>query len=693
MSTKVTDEHLRRGAVVYVRQSTITQVLEHKESQRRQYALADRARSLGFDLVETIDDDLGRSGSGLVKRPGFQKLVALVCTRPIGAIFCIEASRLARNGRDWHQLIDLCSLVGTLVIDADGVYDPRLTNDRLLLGLKGTMSEYELNLFRQRSLAARDAKAKRGELQFQLPPGYQWDELGRIELDPDERVVEIVRLVFRKFVEFGSVRQVYLWFAERALQIPVRQRKSRIGWRNPAYHNIRAVLTNPLYAGAYVFGRKETRTRVIDGRAVKTTGHPRPREKWGVLIRDHHPSYISWDEFERNMSVLSENAHMRKRAAKKAGRGGQALLTGMLRCGRCGHMLHVFYGNRVTSAHRYMCRGSESRRLGRCLGIGGIRVDRAVSHQVARALEPVAIEAAIEAAGQQEQRRRDICETIARELESAKYEASLAEKRHHAVDPEKRLVARELEERWERALAQVAEIEARLSDATKEIDQCVEGNTESLLALSKDIRSVWNSERAANRTRQRIVQLLICEIIVDITGDEAEVVLLVHWSGGRHTEIRVPRKRGFSAGDEGPTPVEAMRKMGGRWTDREVAVALNRARCRHESGGTWTTVRVSELREKLGIAAYDPSRPRKETVTADEAAIRLGICIGSIRKLINEGTLPAEQVMKYAPWEIPVAALDTDLVRKGVQAIKERRPRNYPKLDDLRSLKLPGFDE
>src|SRR5215472_10457356 len=229
MHSKITLEHLGRGAVVYVRQSTIGQIAEHTESQRRQYALADSARSLGFASVAVIDDDLGRSGSGLVERPGFQKLVAAVCSGLTGAVFCIEASRLARNGRDWHHLIDLCALVGTLVIDPDGTYDPRMVNDRLLLGLKGTMSEYELSLLRQRGIAARDSKALRGELQFRLPPGYCWNELGQIEMDPDERISGVIRLLFDKFQELGSARQVLLWVQDQMLQLPISRRQHRTG--------------------------------------------------------------------------------------------------------------------------------------------------------------------------------------------------------------------------------------------------------------------------------------------------------------------------------------------------------------------------------------------------------------------------------------------------------------------------------
>ena len=245
MSPKITPDHLGRGAVVYVRQSTMGQVVENTESQRRQYGLAEAARALGFASVAVIDDDLGRSGSGLVERPGFQKLVASVCAGTIGAVFCIEASRLARNGRDWHHLIDLCALVGTLVIDPDGTYDPRLVNDRLLLGLKGTMSEYELSLLRQRGLAARDSKAQRGELRFALPPGYCWNELGRIEMDPDQRISDTIRLVFDKFRELGSARQVMLWLQDAALKLPVMRRNTltcRMEWRPAAYHTVLQVL-------------------------------------------------------------------------------------------------------------------------------------------------------------------------------------------------------------------------------------------------------------------------------------------------------------------------------------------------------------------------------------------------------------------------------------------------------------------
>lgn len=696
MNPKITPEHLSRDAVVYVRQSTPGQVLEHTESKRRQYALADSARQLGFVSVPVIDDDLGRSGSGLVERPGFQKLVAAVCGGTVGAVFCIEASRLARNGRDWHHLIDLCALVNTLVIDHDGVYDPRLINDRLLLGLKGTMSEYELNLMRQRGLAARDAKARRGELRFALPPGFCWDELGRIEIDPDERVSDAIRLLFRKFHELGSVRQVFLWASQAAVQLPVLRQSStgsRIEWREPAYHSVLQVLKHPMYAGAYVFGRTTQRTQVIDGRARKSVGHQKSLESWNVLIRDHHPGYIPWEQFEANQKMLNENAHMQQRTARKSARGGRALLTGLVRCGRCGRMMRVFYGMRSGHAHRYQCRGDvQGEYKGMCVGVGGVRVDRAVAAQILEAVAGHAVEAALMALEQVARADDDVRKSLERELEQARYEASLAARRHAAVDPDKRLVARELETRWNAALGRVAEIEMSIAQLVTAATARPEIDRGALMALANDLPAVWNAPSTTMRTKQRLTRILVQEIVIDQKEDAQEVVVTIHWTGGRHTEIRITRVRsGRYPEDRHPSPVEVIRNLGGQWPDRELAVTMNRMRCRSAEGTTWTAVRVRELRERMGIAPFDPTQPREATISVDETARRLKICVGSVLRLIRERILPAEQLMPSAPWQVPVAALDTEAVKIGVRAVIERRPRNFEVYQDERTLKLPGF--
>jgi DNA invertase Pin-like site-specific DNA recombinase len=696
MNPKISPEHLSRSAVVYVRQSTPGQVAENTESQQRQYALVESARAMGFANVAVIDDDLGRSGSGLVERPGFQKLVAMVCGGSIGAVFCIEASRLARNGRDWHHLIDLCALVGTLVIDHDGVYDPRQVNDRLLLGLKGSMSEYELSLLRQRGLAARDSKALRGELQIALPPGYCWDELGRLVMDPDERVADAIRLVFSKFRELGSARQVLLWAKQADVKMPVLQQRAgaeHIKWQPPAYHQILAVLKHPMYAGAYVFGRRGNRTQVVEGRARKTSGHHKPMKAWNVLLRDHHPGYISWEEFEEHQRMIEDNAHMQKRTSRKSGRGGRALLTALTRCGRCGRMMRVFYGMRSGHAHRYQCRGDDKHvGAGLCIGIGGVRVDRAVAELLLEAVSSHAVDAAIKAVALASQEDEGIKLAVQRELEQARYEVGLAARRYEAVDPAKRLVARELEARWNNALEQIQQIEGRLAEMKVASASRPDIDRDALMTLAHDLPKAWNALGTDARTKQRLTQILIHEVVIDLDETSNEAVVTIHWHGGRHTETRVARTSiGRYPDDRHPGPVEVMRKLGGQWPDRELAVTMNRMRCKSADGQTWTTVRVRELRERLGIAAFNPGESTRKVISVDETAHRLKICVGSVHRLIRSGALPATQLMPSAPWQVPVEALASEAVLIGVRDIIERRPRNIVDLPDEMTLSLPGF--
>ena len=695
MSPKITPDHLARNAVVYVRQSTMAQVVGNTESQVRQYGLVDKARATGFTSVTVIDDDLGRSGSGTTERPGFQKLVAAVCAGGVGAVYCIEASRLARNGRDWHHLIDLCALVGTLVIDPDGVYDPQLVNDRLLLGLKGTMSEYELSLLRQRGLAARDSKARRGQLRFTLPPGYCWGETGQIEMDPDERVADAIHLLFKKFRELGSMRQVFLWARQSEIQLPVVRRNAasyKIAWQAPAYHTVTQVLKSPIYAGAYAFGRRSHRTEVVNGRARKTTGHRRAMQDWGALLQGNHQGYISWEQFEENQKLIQENAHMQQRASRKAARGGRALLTGLVRCGHCGRMMRVFYGQQSGHAHRYQCRGDDAHvGVGLCIGIGGVRVDRAVAAQILDAVSDHAVEAAIHAADQVAKAAAEVQQAVERELEEARYEASLASRRYELVDPAKRHVARELEARWNAALERCAKLELRIADLKTDAASGPKIDRAALMQLAHDLPAAWNAPTADAKTKQRLIHILIQEVVIDLDDEANEAVVVIHWVGGRHTELRIARvKTGRYPADRAPNPVEVMQKLGGQWPDRQLAVTMNRMRCKSKDGFSWTTVRVRELRERLGIEAFDPEAAA-DTISVDAAAIRLKICPASVHKLIREGVLPATQLMHSAPWKIPVAAFDTEAVRIGVREIIANRPNNFSVLQDVKTLPMPGI--
>jgi DNA invertase Pin-like site-specific DNA recombinase len=697
MSEKVLEEHLRHGALVYVRQSTLAQVTENRESQRRQYALAVRARELGFQRVEVIDDDLGRSGSGMVERPGFQRLVAAVCTGEVGAVLSIEASRLARNGRDWHHLIDLCSLVGTLVIDADGVYDPRLINDRLLLGLKGTMSEFELNLLRQRSLEAIRSKARRGELEFGLPIGLCWTGEGKIELDPDRRVQEAMRLVFRKFDELGSARQVLLWFRRNKVTLPAAPRgaaQMKVVWKLPIYNTIHSLLTNPTYAGAYVYGRTGDRTCVVEGKARKTSGHEKAQDQWMVLIRDHHPGYLSWAAYERNQDTLAENAHMKKRMERKAGRGGRSLLAGLLRCRRCGRMLHVTYGGVDGRVPRYGCRGAHvNHGESWCISFGGLRPDQYISSVLLEVVQPKAVDAALQAAQRATQKHDDQSRAISLELEQARYEAGLAARRYEGVDPDNRLVAAELEARWNATLARVGDLESRLEASRHVASPAAAVDRETLLSLAANLPAVWNSAAADMKLKQRIVRMLVHEIVADVDEGTSEIVLVIHWVGGRHTELRVPKnKSGHHRRTAGEDATEVMRRMAGRWPDEQIAATLNRLRLRTGFGNTWNELRVRGVRQRLGFPAHDPAVNQSVTLTLEQAAEHLGVSPGVVRKLILRKQLPAVQAAPSAPWEISAAALESEPIRKAAQRAREGGYGVRQRAVDAATLQLPGID-
>ncbi len=696
MSDKITIEHLKRGAIVYVRQSTVTQVIEHKEGQRRQYALAKRAEGLGFKTVDIIDEDLGRSGSGLVARPGFEKLVASVCTGNVGAVFSLEASRLSRNGKDWHHLIDLCGLVNTLIVDHDGVYDPSLINDRLLLGLKGSMSEFELSLFRQRSKEAIDAKARRGELRFCLPAGLCWTEDGKVELDPDRRVQQAVKMVFEKFVEMGSVRQVLMWLREEKLSLPrIKDNKNstpnrRIIWRPADYRNVLKFIRNPVYAGAYVFGRTEARTRVVDGKAHRNHGHEKPRERWTVLIKDHHSGYISFEQYERNQQTLLENTHMKQSMGRKSARGGHGLLAGMLRCARCSQMLHVMYtrGNYP----RYECRNANrSHGAPRCISFGGLKVDEAIAKELLRAVQPHAVDVAIAASERTSQARQERRDALLLELEQARYEAQLAERRYEAVDPDQRLVAAELELRWNDALKRVQEVNARIEAIDKEVPQNIEVDREQLMALAEDLESVWHSETSDIRVKQRIVRLLLEEIVVDIDEQAAQIAMTLHWRGGRHSELRIQRpKPGNGYNATHTDALEIVKRMAGQWPDKEIAATLNRRGLKTGVGNTWTESRVYSLRRKHRLLDYFPPADGEEMLTLNQAADRLGVGSWVVRRLIKVGVLAANQAVASAPWQIKSSALESKEIQKAIQAIKTRKFRLGSGSTDDRNLTIPG---
>lgn len=468
---KLSAKVIERRAIVYVRQSTGVQVEENLESQRRQYNLVDLAREYGFRDVQVIDEDLGRSASGTIARPGFESLVAQLCQGLVGAVFCLEASRLARNGRDWHHLLELCGLVDARVVDVEGVYNPGHPNDRLLLGLKGTMSEFELTVLRQRMIEGARAKAQRGELRIAVPVGYLWSRETGLEMDPDRRIQEAIRTVFRLFEQLGSANQVMLRMRKDELLFPRPadpRRATPRGWSLPAYRSVINVLTNPFYAGAYAYGKSTNRTTIVDGRLQKTYGHSKPIDQWGVLLKDHHAAFISWPQFERNQERLRSNTFRKPAGAAKSGRGGGALLSGMLRCRRCGRMLHVVYCGRGKGYARYTCRRGISHGLPPCIYFSAHRPDEVVARQVLEVVQPLAVDAAVVARDQAQHMVDECRRALELERQQAEYEVTIARRRYESVDPDNRLVAAELEARWNDALNVLRQCEARLVKAASE---------------------------------------------------------------------------------------------------------------------------------------------------------------------------------------------------------------------------------
>jgi DNA invertase Pin-like site-specific DNA recombinase len=657
---------LSRKAVVYVRQSTQTQVQINLESRRRQYDLVEEARRRGFRDVEVIDDDLGRSASGTVARPGFEKLVARLCGGEVGAVLCFDASRLARNGRDWHHLLELCGLVDARVIDLDGVYNPCRPNDRLLLGMKGSISEFELGVLRSRMLDAARSKARRGELRIPVPIGYIWHREIGLGLDPDCRVQEVTRRIFHRFRELGSARQVHLALKAEQVHFPRPsdgKKMTTFDWTPIRYRNVISVLKNPFYAGVYAYGKTVNRTQIIDGRARKTYGHHRPLQDCEILLKDHHNGYIDWQEFERNQKQLAANAYGRRDGAK-SGRGGRALLAGLLVCRRCGRRLNVVYTGR-SSQPVYRCdRGNTAVGARRCMMFGGLRVDAAFARELIRAVEPMAIEAALLAERRMMERQAEHQRILELELQQVRYEASLAERRYAACDPDNRLIAVTLEKNWETALRRVRDCEARLDATTPNV---LAPPIPDLTGIAEDLEAAWKNVSVSMRSRQQLTRALVNDISVDIDEPAREIVLIIHWKGGQHSELRLRKPR--SGGHDCITSDEALAVIGSmasRWSDQDIAASLNRMRLPTGQGKTWTAHRVSSIRRVRGIHAYKSAEKDGTWLTLREAAEQCGVTSHRIRKLIKTGVLRAEQVVPGAPFQILAVDLATQSVVEAI---------------------------
>ncbi len=676
MNEKIKPEHVQRAAYVYVRQSTAHQVRHHREGQQRQYDLTHRAQQLGFGQVVVIDEDLGRSGSGLQERPGFGRLLAAVCQGLAGAVLALEASRLARNNRDWHHLVDLCALADTVIIDDDGIYDPKLLNDRLLLGLKGTMSEFELGLMRQRARAAYLQKVHRGQAMWEVPVGFVRDPEGRIDKTPDRQVQQAIQMVFAKFRQLRSARQTLIWLCEEQVLVPQAlpgTAGQQIRWQAPSLSRVHALLRNPCYAGAFAYGRTATQTIVAQGRLRRSNRRRhRPPGEWEVLILDHHAGYITWSEFLEHREIMTKNLAQREGESSGAIKKGAALLSGLLRCGRCGRKLKVGYSGRRGEVGRYLCCGRrEERGSGSCLTLGSLKVDAMVVAQVWEAIAPAGIEAALQASETQALADQDKRRALELALERVRYEVQRAKRQYDAVDPENRLVAGELEGRWNAALQNEAELEGRLQTRAPTPPGLSAEQKQRLLEWGAELPRVWNDPQAPVELKKQILRTVIEEIIVKSERESSEHRLQIRWAGGVHTEVVVPRNKSGQHGRraEGPV-VELVSELVKVCDDQTIAAVLNRLGYRTGQGNSWSGSRVSQFRHTHGFRAFGK---REGWLTLDQAARELEVSDTAVRTLIRKGILPARQVVAFAPWVIERKDLESAPVQAAVRAAKRDR--------------------
>lgn len=672
----ITADHLARRACVYVRQSTPNQVQHNLESQRRQYALVDRARALGWQDVDVIDDDLGISGSG-THRSGFERLLRALCNGQVGAVFSIEASRLARNGRDWHTLLEFCSVVGALLIDAEAVYDPRLTNDRLLLGMKGTISEMEVASFRERAHAALLQKAQRGALIRRVPIGYVKASDDRIEKDPDARIRSTIDLIFRKFAELGSVRQVHFWFDQQQIQLPIArgaEEVREIVWQPARYHAVLSVLKNPVYAGAYAYGRSKTIVRLEGGQKRVRRQPQRRREDWAVLIMDHHEGYIDWEVYQNNQTMIAHNDNARGSAVRGSVKHGGALLAGLLRCGHCGAKLLAQYPG--PHSIRYQCSGYLLNREGACcVMFGGLRADRLVSEQLMQCLSPFGIEAALEAIESLQGASDGRIQQKALALERARYEVTRARRQYDAVDPANRLVAAELERRWNQALTTETQFEAELVTLQEGRERpLTDAQKREMLAFARDLPSLWDGPQSLPEHKKRLLRIALKEIIATSEGETIRLVL--HWQGGDHTQvefqkIRSGRHRYVTDNDL----VEIVRMLARIEPDARIASILNRNQRRTAHGENWTTKRICSLRNNHAIPVYhEGERQARGEMSVSEVATALAVTPTTVLRLISLKQLPATQACVGAPWILRRADVERCVAGR-------KQPATPPKVD------------
>lgn len=654
---KVTSSHRERLAVIYVRQSTLAQVRFNTQSTDRQYGLAEEAARLGWEepRIAVIDSDLGVSGRTASEREGFKELVGRVCVGEVGAIFGLEVSRLARSSADLQRLLELCGLTDTLIVDSDGIYDLRSFNDRLLVGLKGTMSEAELHILAGRLQGAKRAAAERGELRFPLPVGLVYDEADQTILDPDEEVRAAVAEVFFAFAKRGSAYGVVGEFDGR--RFPKRAYggawAGELRWGRLTHSRAIGVLSNPAYAGAYVFGRFRSRRVVLPDGTIKVKLCELPRSEWPVVIQSHHPGYISWETFLDNERRLQAN---NTRKGARPAREGRALCQGIVRCGGCGRMMSTSHRRQGSY---YECSHSRADHTATpaCRSVSAGVVDELLAHRLLAALTPQEIALALAAADEVSERRTRSTRAIELRVERASYEAARAERAFHACEPENRLVARSLETRWETKLRELADAEAELAE---QATPALEPSREQIEQLARDIPALWNAETTAERDRKRLLRTLISDVTLTSEQENREVRVGIRWRSGAAEEHTVKRPQtAAQARRTPPAAIEILTRLGPASTNEELLAELHAAGLRTGTGRQFDLKTVRWLRWQYKIPSPPGWRPQDGELTVEQAARRLGVSSGAIYYWISHGQLQARR----GPRNQLCIPFDTDVER------------------------------
>ena len=685
---KVKPTHLQRCAYVYVRQSTAAQVEYNRESTKRQYKLVDRAIGLGWSKqrVKVIDEDLAQSGSSSAKRVGFTTMTTEVALGQVGLILSIEVSRVARNNADWYRLLDLCSVTDTLIGDEDGLYHPGLFNDRLLLGLKGTMAEAELHVIRARLEGGIRNKASRGELRRALPVGFIWGEHdGEILMHPDQAVTGAIDTVFEKFTQMGSVRQVWLWFQSKKLRFPLQTNTfPDIKWISASYHAIHSVLTNPVYAGVYAYGKTRQQCFVDETGQIKKHVKRLPQSQWAVFIHDHHQGFIDWETFEMIKNRIAQNTRPVAHKDTGAIREGAALLQGLATCGQCGRRLRVYYQGKH-STPGYYCAANKvmEGRAEHCMRVGGVKIDKAVTDAFLDAITPAAMEAALLAEKNIEAEHDTAIAQWHLQVERLKYEADRAERRYRAVEPENRLVARTLETQWELSLS-------KLKDAQKELERRQRSTPKRLTAdqrtrirnLGKDLKRVWQAPTTTHRDRKELLQMLLEEVNIAVQREASIAHLILRWKAGFISELdvnlqyrRVPPIR------TDQDTIELVRRLAAHYPDAVIAGILNRQGRKTARGDRFTVNKVGSLRRYWKIPRFDAAGALSdgELVTIKKAAGILGVAASTVHRWLADGFIAGEQITPGAPWQIRMSeALRARFVEKA--------PEGYVTMKDAKKI-------